>query len=56
MFHISHLVILFLQDFCWVEKKRHDGNLNSLEMVIVLLFFMNIIVFKFQVKIFTRLQ
>jgi hypothetical protein len=34
----------FLEDFCWLETKRHDGNENSLDlMVILLLFFMNII-------------
>jgi len=46
MFHIISqiLVILFLEIFCWVETKGHDGNENSLDlMVILLLFFMNII-------------
>jgi hypothetical protein len=45
MFHIAQiLVIFFLEDFCWVEKKGHNGNENSLDlMVILFLFFMNII-------------
>jgi len=42
MFHISHLVIFFLEDFCWVEQKGGDGNENSLDlMVILLLVFMS---------------
>jgi hypothetical protein len=37
-------VILFLEDCFWVETKGRDGNENSLDlMVILLLFFMNII-------------
>jgi hypothetical protein len=51
----SHcLVIFFLKDFCWVKTKGRDGNENSLDlMVILLLFFMNIICFKFYVEICT---
>ncbi len=38
------LVMFFLEDFCWVETKGHDGNENSFYlMVILLLFFVNII-------------
>jgi hypothetical protein len=57
MFHtISQiLVIFFLEDFCWVEKKGRDGNENSLDlMVILFLFFVNIICFKFQVENCTK--
>jgi hypothetical protein len=35
---------MFFEIFCWVETKGHDGNENSLDlMVILLLLFMNII-------------
>jgi hypothetical protein len=48
IFYLSHNIInfcvFFLEDCCWVETKGHDGNENSLDlMVIYLLFFMNII-------------
>ncbi len=49
IFYVSHNIIkkigdFFLEDFCWVETKGHDGNENSLDlMVTLLLFFMNII-------------
>jgi hypothetical protein len=49
IFYVSHNItnfsIFFLKIFYWVETNlRHDGNENSLDlMVILLLFFMNII-------------
>jgi hypothetical protein len=60
IFYVSHNItnlvdFFFFEDFCWVETKGHDGNENSLDlMVILLLFFMNIICFKFQVENSTK--
>jgi hypothetical protein len=61
IFYVSHNITnfgdFFLKDFCWVETKGNDGNENSLDlMVILLLFFMNIICFKFQVEKYQALS
>jgi hypothetical protein len=42
--NIKNFGDFFLEDFCWVETKGHDGNENSLDLMVKLfLFFMNII-------------
>ncbi len=45
IFYVPHNITkMFFEIFCWVETKGHDGNENSLDlMVILLLLFMNII-------------